>query len=494
MEIDLLPAVSVEREVDALVIPVRPGPQLDPTGTEVDARLDGALSAALRDADFSGKVGKTMVIPTLGRLPVRRVVVTGIGDGASTANDLRRAWAVAARAARDAGARSVVSAAPPTGDLGEERAYRAAVEGVRLGLYEFLEYRTLDRPEKRVERFDIAGESDAARRGLAAGEAVASAVSLARDLVNQPADALYPERLAAIAQETASAAGLECVVHDPAALQDLGAGAILAVGKGSIRGPRLIHLTYRPRGTSRGTIGLVGKAITFDTGGVNLKPTGSGLEHMKSDMAGGAAVLATMTALAALDIPFTVHGVIAAAENMLSGSAFRPGDVLRAMNGKTIEVISTDAEGRLVLADALTYTARQGAEVLIDLATLTGAAVVALGRQGTALYGTDQALVDDLVAATDLSGEKLWPMPLWDEYRELIRGDVADLKNSGGRAGGSITAALFLREFTEGKPWAHLDIAGPAWADKVTDYAGKGGTGHGVSTLLAFLERRATQG
>jgi len=201
-----------------------------------------------------------------------------------------------------------------------------------------------------------------------------------------------------------------------------------------------------------------------------------------------------MTALAALDVPFTVCGVIAAAENMLSGTAFRPGDVLRAMNGKTIEVISTDAEGRLVLADALTYTARQGAEALIDLATLTGAAIIALGQQGTALYGTDQALVDDLVAATAWSGEKLWPMPLWDEYRELIRGDVADLKNSGGRAGGSITAALFLREFTEGKPWAHLDIAGPAWADKVSDYAGKGGTGHGVSTLLAFLERRAAQG
>lgn len=494
MEIGLLPAVDIEREVNALVIPVRPGPELDPVGTEVDARLSGALTAALSDAAFSGTVGKSMVVPTLGRLPVRRVVLTGVGGDSPTADEVRRAWAVGARAARDAGARSVVSAPPPTSDLGEERAYRAAVEGVRLGLYDFLEYRTMDRPERQVERFDIVGESDPARRGLAAGEAVAAAVSLARDLVNQPADAVYPERLAAIAQDIAPTAGLECVVHDPAALEEMGAGATLAVGKGSERGPRLIHLTYRPSGTSLGTIGLVGKAITFDTGGVNLKPTGSGLEHMKSDMAGGAAVLATMSALAALEVPFTVHGVIAAAENMLSGSAFRPGDVLRAMNGKTIEVISTDAEGRLVLADALTYTARQGAEVLIDLATLTGAAVVALGQQGTALYGTDQALVDDLVAATAWSGEKLWPMPLWDEYRELIRGDVADLKNSGGRWGGSITAALFLREFTEGLPWAHLDIAGPAWAEKVTDYAGKGGTGHGVSTLLAFLEQRADRG
>ncbi|MDI3339388.1 MAG: leucyl aminopeptidase [Sphaerobacter sp.] len=493
MEIALLAGAGIEQETDALLVSAQPGPRLDAMGAAADARLDGALAAALTDAAFSGEVGTTLVIPTLGRLPARRLVVVGVGAGAPTPDGLRRAWAAGARAARDAGARRVVSVAPPAGDLGEERAYRAAAEGVRLGLYEFLEYRTQDRPTRQIERFDFAGESESARRGLAAAAAVADAVSFARDLVNHPADAIYPERLAEIAQEVAASAGLECVVHDPAALEAMGAGAILAVGKGSAREPRLIHLTYRPSGAARGTIGLVGKAITFDTGGVNLKPTGSGLEHMKSDMAGGGAVLATMRALAALAVPFTVHGVIAAAENMLSGTAFRPGDVLRAMNGKTIEVISTDAEGRLVLADALTYTARQGAELLIDLATLTGAAIVALGPQGTALYGTDQALVDDLVAATAWSGEKLWPMPLWDEYRELIRGDVADLKNSGGRWGGSITAALFLREFTEGRPWAHLDIAGPAWSEKVTAYAGKGGTGHGVSTLLAFLERRAAR-
>lgn len=491
MEITFVSGPVAEQAVDALLVPVGSNRTLDATGTAIDERLGGALAAALADADFTGKVGRTLVLPTLGRLPARRVVVTGIGEAPRSAEDLRRAWAVGARAARDAGARSVVSAVPPSDELGEERAARAAAEGVHLGLYQFLEYRTLDRPTTGIESFAFVDASDAGQRGVSLGATVAKGVALARDLVNRPPDWLYPERLAEIAQEVATNAGLEGTIHDRDALEKMGAGATLAVGKGSAREPRLIHLVYRPQGESRGEVGLVGKAITFDTGGINLKPTGSGLEHMKSDMAGGAAVLATMSILPALNLPFTVHGVIASAENMMSGTAFRPSDVLTAMNGKTIEVISTDAEGRLVLADALTYTAQQGAEVLVDLATLTGACIVALGNGATGLFSNDPGLTDELLAATEWSGEKLWPMPLFDEYRELIRGDVADLKNSGGRPAGAITAALFLREFTEGRPWAHLDIAGPSWTEAVGDYTVKGGTGHGVSTLVAFLENRA---
>ncbi|HET9015669.1 MAG TPA: leucyl aminopeptidase [Thermomicrobiaceae bacterium] len=493
MDVSLRSLELATEEADAILLPVGADRALSADGMAVDRAMDGALAAALADAGFEGKPGKVVVIPTLGQLPARRVVVVGTGDPATlTAPDITRAWAVGSRAARDSGARNVVSATPPTGSsLGLTDAFRAAALGGFLGTYEFLEYRTLDRPTRAIDALTFAADSDDARRGVAAGTAVAGGVTLARDLVNQPPDALYPERLAEIARDVAARTGLECRVHDRAALEAMGAGATLAVGKGSAREPRLIHLIYTPRGASRGTLGLVGKAITFDTGGINLKPTGSGLEHMKSDMAGGAAVIGAMSVLGALDLPFTVHGVVASAENMTGAAAYRPGDVLRAMNGKTIEVISTDAEGRLVLADALTYTARQGAEAMIDLATLTGASVVALGLDCASVFGTSQPLVDDILAAAGRTGELMWPMPLWPQYRELIRGDVADIKNSGGRPAGAITAALLLKEFTEGVDWAHLDIAGPAWTERVGDLTVKGGTGYPVRTLLAFLEARA---
>lgn len=491
IQIELRAGELVDQAVDALIVPVAAGRELDPAGEAIDSRLEGALARALADAGFSGNAGKSFVVPTLGLLPARRIVTTGTGsDGNRTTEDIRRAWSAAARASRDAGARVVASAPPPV-DVGVEAAFRAAVEGLRLGTYDFARYRTLDGPSRRLERFTFVGYGDDAERGIDIGRRVAEGVCLARDLVNQPANALYPVEFARIAREVAERRGLECVVHDRAALETMGAGAILAVGQGSAREPRLIHLTYRPRGTSRGSVAFVGKAITFDTGGINLKPTGPGLERMKIDMAGGAAVLGAMSAVAALDVPFTVHGVISSAENMISGSSFRPGDVLKALNGKTIEVVSTDAEGRLVLADALTYIARAGAEVMIDLATLTGSAVVALGSQCAAVFGTDQRLVDQILAAGHESGEMLWPLPLIDEYREMIRGDVADIKNSGGRPAGAITAALFIREFVEGVPWAHLDIAGTAYSERAAEYTSKGGTGFGVRTLLTYLEDRA---
>ena len=495
MEVSVRNLSLTEESIDAVIVSVGADRALQPDGARVDQAMGGALSAALADADFEGKVGKVVVIPTLGRLPARRVVVVGIGDPASlSAAVLTRAWAVGARAARDSGARTVASAAPPTGaGVTAAHAFRAAALGATLGTYEFLEYRTLDRPTRAIDSLAFAASGDDARQGVEAGMAIAGGVTLARDLVNQPPDALYPERLAELAGDMASRSDLEFRAHDRQALEAMGAGATLAVAKGSAHEPRLIHLTYTPEGTSLGSVGFVGKAITFDTGGINLKPTGSGLEHMKSDMAGGAAVVGAMSVLSALRVPFTVHGVVASAENMPSGTSFRPGDVLRAMNGKTIEVISTDAEGRLVLADALTYTARQGAQAMVDLATLTGASVVALGQECAGVFGTSQPLVDDILGAAGRSGELMWQMPLWAEYRELIRGDVADLKNSGGRPAGAVTAALFLKEFTEGVDWAHLDIAGPAWTERVSELSVKGGTGYPVRTLLAFLEDRAAR-
>nr|MBA2451803.1 hypothetical protein [Chloroflexia bacterium] len=259
---------------------------------------------------------------------------------------------------------------------------------------------------------------------------------------------------------------------------------------GSTHPPRMMHLTYTPRGESKGTIAFVGKGITFDTGGMSLKTT-DGIVTMKTDMAGGAAVLGAMRALAGLDLPYTVHGIIAAAENMPSDTAFRPGDVLTALNGKTIEIISTDAEGRLVLADALVYAARQGAEEMIDLATLTGAKVVAIGAESVAVFSNDDDMAKAVVAAGTEAGELFWQMPLWDALKKQISSPIADMKNSGGRGGGSITAALLLSEFAEGKKWTHLDIAGAATSDTASGYRVKGPTGVGVRALINYLEAKA---
>ena len=379
----------------------------------IDARLEGALKAALSDSEFSGKVGTTQVIPTLGRLPARRVVVTGVGSEANrTAYDVTRAWGAAARAARSAGAHTIVSAAPPSNDSSVADTFRAAAEGARLALYRFLSFRTIDLPSSDVESVTFLDDRAEARQGVELGDAIAKGVCLARDLGNLPADVLYPDEFAVRAQQVALENDLSCAVYDRQALENMGAGAIVAVGKGSEHDPRMIHLTYKPSGESKGSIAFIGKGITFDTGGMNLKPTG-GIESMKFDMCGGAAVLGAMSVVPSLNLPYTVNGVIAAAENMPSGTAYRPGDILRTMNGKTVEIISTDAEGRLVLADALTYCARLGVDAMIDLATLTGSSVVALGKQGTSVFSDDDRLANEILGAADQNGEKMWRMPLW---------------------------------------------------------------------------------
>lgn len=488
MQFRLQAGTLADQEVDALVIPVAKDRELTPEGAEVNRRLDGALEDALTAADFTGEVGKTVVLSTLGRLPAQWLVATGIGPGGTrSTDDIRRAWGVATRGARDTGATTIASPPPTADSLSTEAAYRAAVEGARLAAYRFLEHRTQNLPKRDIQEVIFTGSGQDAERGIKLGEKVADGVTLARNLGNQPPDIIYPQTLAEKAREVAEQNGLECRIYDRAALEELGANGIIQVGKGSAHEPVMIHLTYRPKGEARGTIGLVGKGITFDSGGLNIKPSGS-METMKIDKAGGCAVLGVMSILSALDLPFVVHGVIPSAENMVSGSSYHPSDVFRALNGKTIEVANTDAEGRLILADALTYTARQGAQVMIDLATLTGACMVALGQDAAGVFGNDDALVETIMASGKSTGELLWKLPLWKDYLELIKGDVADLKNSGGRWGGAITAALFLQEFTENVPWAHLDIAGPAWAEKETAYSVKGATGFGVNTMVRFLE------
>jgi leucyl aminopeptidase len=402
----------------------------------------------------------------------------------------------AIRAARDAGARRVAFALPEA-EIGIDNltVLEAAAVGVSLALYRFDHYRGEAAPEsangRTVESVQFLVNEQAktdAEQALRRASVVARGVNLARDLANEPASTLTPEEFANRAEVVAAESDLEIEVLGPSELDALGAAAMLAVGGGSVNAPRLIRLRYQPtdKAAASRVVGLVGKAITFDTGGYSIKPY-EGMLEMKGDMAGGAAVLGAMSALRDLGCAIPVEATICSAENMISGTAFRPGDVIIGMNGVTMEILSTDAEGRLVLSDGLVDTARRGATELIDLATLTGAAVVALGDGTTALFATDDELADRLLGAADSTGERMWRMPLIDELERKIEGDVADIKNTGGRSGGAITAALFLKHFSEGLPWAHLDIAGSSRQEKATAIGPKGATGVGVRTLLRYL-------
>ncbi|MGH2532588.1 MAG: leucyl aminopeptidase [Thermomicrobiales bacterium] len=498
MKITYRTADPLAETADAVILPLAAtdgGALLTDAARQIDEALSGELTRLAADARFTGKRGQTLVVPTLGRTAARRAVLAGLGSAEKLDEEaIRRALAAGSIAARDVGARSVVATAPSADGLDASRVLAAAAEGAALATYRFTRYHGTARKEnsapKEIETLTFAGALDAiaGAAALARAAAIAGAVTLARDLVNEPASVLNPLTMEAHARAVAEEHGLEIKVLGPKEMDAHGMGAIRAVGKGSNSEPRLIHLVYRPEGATAGTrqIGIVGKCITFDTGGYSIKPH-DGMLEMKTDMAGGAAVLGAMTALKALGCRHVVHGVLCAAENMISGEAFRPGDILTAMNGVTIEILSTDAEGRLVLADGLVYTARQGVQELIDLATLTGAAVVALGDGTTALFANDDALAERLQSAATVTGERLWRMPLTEALEEKIKGDVGDLKNSGGRQGGAITAALFLQHFCEGVPWAHLDIAGAARAPKSTGYTPKGATGVGVRTLLAYV-------
>ncbi|MBA2289865.1 MAG: leucyl aminopeptidase [Chloroflexia bacterium] len=435
---------------------------------------------------FNGASGSALEWPLPEEFGATSLALIGCGAEPSPEH-IRRNLGTAARRARNVGAGRVAIAADGLSAL----QLAAAVEGACLGGWVFTRrLGTLKRdkvkPAATISVCSTGELGDDVRQAAERAETVADAVGRARDLVSEPANVLNPATMAEEAERVAEAHGLDITVLRPADLERLGAGAILGVGQGSDVEPCLIHLVYRPEGDVSGPpIGIVGKCITFDTGGYSIK-TNDGMVTMKSDMAGGAAVLAAMTALRDTGCRREAHGVICAAENMISGNAFRPGDVLTAMNGVTIEIISTDAEGRLVLADGLVYTARQGVSEMIDLATLTGAANVALGG-ATALFASDDDLAERLLTAANGAGERTWRMPIYDDFGKRLTSEVADLKNSGGRPGGAVVAARFLQYFTEGVPWAHLDIAGSARSSSDEGYSPKGATGAGVRTLLAYL-------
>jgi leucyl aminopeptidase len=461
---------------------------------DVPARVDRALGGQLREVmeaeRFTAKPAQVTHLHTGGRIPAGRVIVVGLGKRVElTPETLRRAASAGLRRARDLGAKSV--AIDVLGDRlpGRSRAH-AVTEGSLLGAYTFDRYKR-EKTDKRVESLTVV-ESDGRRRrevsdGSRTGEIFADATCFARDLVNSPANDVHPTYLAKVAAEIAKEAKLGLKVFDRAECQKMGMGLFLGVAAGSEQPPKFIHLSYTPSGRKRRRVAVIGKGITFDSGGLDLK-SAEGMLRMKDDMSGAAAVLAIMRALPKLAPPVEVHGLIAATENMPSGSAVRPGDVLRAMNGTTVEIGNTDAEGRLTLADALCYAGEKvGADEVVDMATLTGACVVALGPLCSGLFANDQGLADRLLAAATNAGERVWQLPLIDEYRDNLKSDVADFNNVGPRGGGAITAGLFLKEFAGDRPWAHLDIAGPAFTEKDTPIGPRGATGAPVRTLLCYL-------
>jgi leucyl aminopeptidase len=377
----------------------------------------------------------------------------------------------------------------PATKLGAEESAQAIIEGGALGTYTFDKYFTEKKEDKRVDRVTIlAGDSDdvaALKRGVASGEAIAKGTIFARDLTNAPSNEIFPESLAAQAKSL-QPLGVQVRALTKAQIEKLGMGGLLGVNQGSLRPPFFIIMEYNGGAKGGAPVVLVGKGITFDSGGISLKP-GAGMADMKMDMGGAAAVIGTMRAVAELKLKLNVVGLVPTTENMPSGTAYKPGDVLRFMNGKTAEIDNTDAEGRLVLADALTYADRYKPQAVIDLATLTGACVIALGNVASGAMGNSKELLSRLAAAGERSYDRVVELPLWEEYEELIKSDIADVKNTGGRSAGTITAALFLQHFIGSYPWAHIDIAGTAMIPKGSGYLNKGGTGAGVRLLVELL-------
>ena len=476
---------------------------------ELDAATGGLIKSVIEAEELKGKEGETVYVHLgdgRGELKAKRLLLVGVGERESYST--AQVSQMAGTAARALRARSVKTVGLVTrGTEGDaERAASAAVEGVLMSLFEPDKYRTSDKEERTVERLVVVAQGaseDALRRGAERGRIVGESVNFTRDLANEPGAYMTPTIMAERARAIAGEFGLEVDVLDRARMEGEGMGSLLSVARGSDEPPALIILKYTPEGFNDGArtggkvvgggaglLAFVGKGVTFDSGGISIK-TGENMELMKYDMTGGATVLGVMRAVAQLKPPMPLLGVVPATENLPSGKATKPGDVVRAMSGKTIEVINTDAEGRLILADAIAYARKLGATQIVDLATLTGAVSIALGDVNTGILGTDQELIDEVIASGREVGEKLWQLPLDKEYTRQIKSDIADIKNVGGRKAGTITAAAFLKEFADGISWAHLDIAGTAWGDDAKPYRSKGPTGVAVRTLLNLIERAA---
>jgi leucyl aminopeptidase len=476
-------------KADAIVVNLFEGITVPGGGTgAVDAALGGAITGLIAAGDIRGKLGEFTLIHSLGRLASPRVVVVGLGkQNEFTLDKVRNLSGDLARYLRR---QRIKNAAAVThgaglGGISSEDCATAIAEGTVLGIYRFLRHKKAE-DEPDLESMTLV-EHDATKvssleGGVQRGVILAEASNLCRDMANEPANYLTPTMMADCAQALALEAGFECEVFGPHWMKEKGMGGVLGVAAGSAQEPRFIVMRYNG-GDSAPPVALVGKGITFDTGGISIKPA-AGMEEMKGDMSGGASVIAAMSAIARLRPAVNVIGVVPATENMPGGNATKPGDVLMAMNGKTIEVINTDAEGRLILADGLAYAREQGASAIVDIATLTGAISVALGDVAMGAMTNDAGLLHRVKTASEASGERVWELPMWDEYKDLIKSDVADMKNSGGRQAGSITAAMLLREFVGDTPWVHLDIAGVDNFNRDKGVIVKGASGIPVRTLV----------
>ncbi len=484
-------------DTDLLVVPLFEGEPLPADVEGLDAATGGAVRRAIESGEFQGKPYELFFTPATGGWRAARVALVGAGNLQEYGVErIRRAATAAALAARQ---RRVARLAwLHRGTIEAIAGVRAAAEGLVLAAFSGDTYKSTESTERGGPppaqlAIVVAGAGVPATLIAAAdrGRILGECCNLSRELCNEPSNVLTPTVFADRALQIAHQAGLAAEVLDEQAIGALGMGLLLGVARGSAEPPRVIVLRHEPKDApDTPVLGLVGKGITFDTGGISIKPA-DGMERMKDDMSGGAAVLCALRAIALLNGPIKVVGVIPTTENMPGGRAIKPGDILKGAAGKTVEVINTDAEGRLILADGLWFAQRLGATHLVDVATLTGASVVALGRAASALFGQPDAWVDVVRRIAHAAGERVWPMPLYEEYAEQLRSEIADMMNSGGRPAGACTAAVFLKEFAGGLPWAHLDIAGTAWAEEAKPYQPKGATGIAVRTLaeLAFTSR-----
>ena len=461
------------------------------TGSDPEIAAQSGWLAELRGTgEFTGKLYETAILHRPAGIAAKRLVVIGGGKrGKFTAVEARRAAGALVRALKGKGSRKLALLFDATATAGE---ISAAIEGAVLGDWEADKYKSdPKKAEKQIDSFTVVTlhlDSNSMSEAVRHGRIVADAQNLARDLVNEPANKLIPATLADAARQMAAEAGLECETLDQEALAKQGMGAMLGVAQGSSNPPFLIAIKYRPsHPAGKDHLALVGKGVTFDTGGISIKPA-DGMEKMKYDMAGAGAVIGAMKAIAQLKPSIPVTAYVPTVENMLNGNAQRPGDIVTSLAGKTIEVLNTDAEGRLILADAITYARRNGATHIVDAATLTGAIGIALGHYNIGAFTNDEAFLKRFLAASQLAGEKTWQLPMDEEYKDYLKSAFADLPNIGGRYGGSITAAWFLREFADPTPWVHLDIAATAWLDDGKAWLSKGPTGVAVRSFVQLAQ------
>ncbi|HYW20025.1 MAG TPA: leucyl aminopeptidase [Nodularia sp. (in: cyanobacteria)] len=454
---------------------------------KLDQQFAGVLKELIAEEEFTAKAYSTIFTRVSAGSPIRKVIFVGLGKPeALKLETLRRAAAAVARVAKKQKSKNL-GLSLPLWDHNPAETAQAIAEGTQLALYQ--DNRFKSEPEDKaakIETVDLLGLSGQ-EAAITRANQIVSGVNLARELVAAPANEVTPITLAETAQAIATEHGIHIEILEREDCEKLGMGAFLGVAQASDLPPKFIHLTYKPEGTPRRKLAIIGKGLTFDSGGLNIKGAGSGIETMKIDMGGAGATLGAAKAIAQIKPDVEVHFISAATENMISGHAMHPGDILKASNGKTIEVNNTDAEGRLTLADALVYADKLGVDAVIDLATLTGACVVALGEDIAGLFTPDDAIASQLEQAAQSAGEKLWRMPMEEKYFEGLKSGIADMKNTGPRPGGSITAALFLKQFIKDTPWAHLDVAGPVWTDKENGYNSPGATGYGVRTLVNWV-------